>query len=340
MPMEAMQLSRLSGVERAAILLLCLGEDATAKIFETLDDAEVRKISRCMMGMDHVPADIAKQVLSNFLKAHAERAGLFVRGDEFVKKAISGGTNGKRKEMLMEQLAEGASFRPLESISMMEARMVAGIIEREHPQTVALILSTQTPDHTSRILDFLPEEVRADIMYRMACIDKVSPEIINQIEDSLRREIGLVVSREQQQVGGIDKVVDILGRMGKGKDKAILAQLEEVDPALAEAIRRKMFTFEELIYIDNRGLQAVLRETSNDTLVLALKTAPEDIQEKILSNISARAAEMIRDDLEAMGPVRLGDVEKAQQEIIQTALKLEEEGKVVIPGRGVSDVLV
>ncbi len=337
---NGMQLSRLSGVERAAILLLCLGEDATAKIFETLDDSDVRKISRCMMSMDHVPADIAKQVLNNFLKAQAERAGLFFRGDEFVRKAISGGGNAKRKEMLMEQLAAGAGFRPLESIAMMEPRMVAGIVEREHPQTVALILSTQTPDHTSRVLDFLPEEMRADVMYRMACIDKVSPEIINQIEDSLRREIGLVVSREQQQVGGIDKVVDILGRLGKGKDKAILAQMEEVDPALAEAIRRKMFTFEELIFIDSRGLQAVLRETANDTLVMALKTAPEEVQEKILSNVSARAAEMIRDDLEAMGPVRLGDVEKAQQEIIQTALRLEEEGKVVIPGRGVNDVLV
>lgn len=338
--MDGMHLSRLSGVERAAILLLCLGEDATAKIFESLDDTEVRKISRCMMGMDHVPADIAKQVLSNFLKAHSERAGIFFRGEEFVKKAISGGTNGKRRDMLMEQLAAGASFRPLESIAMMEARMVAGILEREHPQTVALILSTQTPDHTSRILDYLPEFMRADVMYRMARIDKVSPEIITQIEDSLRREIGLVVSREQQQVGGIDKVVDILGRMGKGKDKAILSQMEEVDPAMTEAIRRKMFTFEELVFIDNRGLQAVLRETSNETLVLALKTAHDDIKEKILGNISARAAEMIREDIEAMGPVRLGDVEKAQQEIIQTALKLEEEGKVVIPGRGVSDVLV
>lgn len=338
--METMHLSRLSGVERAAILLLCLGEDATAKIFETLDDTEVRKISRCMMGMDHVPADIAKQVLNNFLKAHSERAGIFVRGEEFVKKAISGGANGKRKDMLMEQLAAGASFRPLESIAMMEARMVAGILEREHPQTVALILSTQTPDHTSRILDYLPEAMRPDVMYRMARIEKVSPEIITQIEDSLRREIGLVVSREQQQIGGIDKVVDILGRMGKGKDKAILSQMEEVDPALTEAIRRKMFTFEELIFIDSRGLQAVLRETSNETLVLALKTAHDDIKEKILGNISARAAEMIREDIEAMGPVRLGDVEKAQQEIIQTALQLEEEGKVVIPGRGVSDVLV
>ena len=338
--MEATQLSRLSGVEKAAILLLCLGEEAAAKVFEELDDADIRKISRCMMAMDHVPTDLARQVINRFEKAQEENAGIYVKGEEFVQKAISGSTNQKRREMLMEQLAAGVSFRPLETIAMMPPRMVAGLLEREHPQTVALILSTQTPEHTSKIIDLLDEEVRADVMYRIAKIDKVSPEVIQQIEESLRQEIGMVVSRDHQQVGGIDKVVDILGRMSKGKDRNILSHMEVNDPALAEAIRRKMFTFEELVYIDNRGLQMILREINNDALVLALKTAGEEVKAKIFSNISSRAAEMIQDDLEAMGPVRLSDVEVAQQEIIQAALRLEEEGKVVIPGRGASDVLV
>lgn len=338
--MEAMQLSRLSGVERAAILLLCLGEEAAAKVFEELDDGDIRKISRCMMAMDHVPADLARQVISRFEKAQEENAGIYVKGEEFVQKAISGSSNQKRKEMLMEQLAAGVSFRPLETIAMMPPRMVAGLLEREHPQTVALILSTQTPEHTSKVIDFIDEEIRADIMYRIAKIDKVSPEIIQQIEESLRQEIGMVVSRDHQQVGGIDKVVDILGRMTKGKDRNILSHMEVTDPALAEAIRRKMFTFDELVYIDTRGMQTILREINNDTLVLALKTAGDEIKAKVFSNISSRAAEMIQDDLEAMGPVRLSDVEVAQQEIIQAAMRLEEEGKVVIPGRGASDVLV
>ena len=335
-----MSLARLSGVERAAILLLCLGEEAAAKIFEDLDDTEVRKISRCMMGMDHVPADIAKQVLMFYEKAQAEYSGLFVRGEDFVRKAITGGNNTKRKDMLLEQLAAGASFRPLETISMMEPKMVSTILEREHPQTVALILSTQSPEHTSKIIGGLPEELKAEVIYRMARIEKISPEVVKQIEESLQREIGMVVNSDHQQLGGIDKVVDVLGRMPKGHDRVILAQMEETDPELAEAIRRKLFSFEDMLYIDNRGLQAVLREINNDTLVLALKTASESIKEKVFSNISLRAAEMIQDDLEAMGPVRLTDVEMAQREIIQVALKLEEEGKVVIPGRGVSDVLV
>ncbi len=338
--MEAMQLSRLSGVEKAAILLLCLGEDAAAKVFEELDDADIRKISRCMMSMEHVPADLARQVISRFEKAQEENAGIYVKGEEFVQKAISGSSDPKRREILLEQLAAGVSFRPLETISMMPPRMVAGLLEREHPQTVALILSTQTPEHTSKIIDYLDEEARADIMYRIAKIDKVSPEIIQQIEDSMRQEIGMVVSREHQQVGGVDKVVDILGRLTKGKDRNILSHMEVSDPALAEIIRRRMFTFDELVYLDNRGMQTILREINNDTLVVALKTASEEIKNKIFSNISTRAAEMIKDDLEAMAPVRLSDVEKAQQEIIQVAMRLEEEGKVVIPGRGASDVLV
>jgi len=322
------------------MLLFCLGEEATARIFERLDDAEVRKISRCMMAIEHVPADVAKQVIDHFLKAEEELAGLFVRGDEFVRKAITSGNNKERKTTLMDQLAAGASFRPLETIAMMEPRMVAGILENEHPQTVALILSTQTPEHTSKVLEGFSEIFRAEVVFRMAKIDKVSPEVLNDIEESLRREIGAVTDSEQQQVGGVDKVVDILGRMKKGKDKMILSMIEETDAELAETIRRKLFVFDDLVYIDGRGLQAVLREVNNDTLVVALKTASEELVNKLFANISSRAVDMIKEDMAAMAPVRLADVEAAQQEIIQVALKLEEEGKVVIPGRGVSDVLV
>jgi flagellar motor switch protein FliG len=292
-----------------------------------------------MMSITHIPTDIARQVMDLFERAQREHAGVFVRGDEFVRKVIASGEDLPRREMLMDQLSSGISFRPLETIAMMDARLVSGILEREHPQTVALILSTQTPEHTSKIIDGFPEEFRADVMYRMARIDKVSPEVIVQIEESLRREIGMVVGRQHQHVGGIEKVVDILGRMPKGQDRAILAQMEETDPAMAEAIRRRLFTFEDLVHIDSRGLQAVLREINNNTLVLALKSATDALKSRIFENISQRAAEMIREDLEAMGPVRVVDVETAQQEIIKAALDLAEEGKLIIPGRGVTDVI-
>ena len=335
-----MQYSKLSGVEKAAILLLCLGEEASARIFADLDDLEVRMISRCMMSIDHVPADVAREVLNECRQIQNKNVGLFVNGNDFVRRAIAGSGDDDRAEHLLEAVDSGTEGRPLETISMMQPRMVASLLESEHPQTIALILSTQKSDHASRVVSFLPEDLQADVMYRIAKIDRVSPEVIAQIEDALQREIGVVVSREQKQVGGIDKVVEILGRLDKGGDRAILATLETTDPDMAETIRKKMFTFDDLVQLDNRSLQMVLREINNDTLTLALKTASEDIKAKIFGNISQRAAEMIQEDLEAMGPVRVSEVEAMQQAILQVALKLEEEGQLVIPGRGGEDALV
>ncbi len=336
-----MDVAKLSGVEKAAILLLCLGEEATAKIFEDLSDAEVRAISRCMMNLEHVPAKTAREVVSEFQVVQREYSGLFVQGEEFVRKALAAGMiDRKRADMLLEQVATGTEARPLETIAMMQPRMVAGLIESEHPQTVALILSTQRTEHTAKILSFLPDELKGEVMYRIAKIDRVSPEVIAQIEDALQREIGVVVSREQRQVGGVDKVVEILGQMENGADRNILERIETTDSDMAEEIRRKMFTFEDLVALDGRALQAIMREVNNDQLTLALKTASEAVKQKIFANISSRAAEMIEEDLAAMGPVRLSEVETMQQTIVKIALKLEEEGRLVIPGRGGQDVLV
>ena len=337
----AMQFAKLSGVEKAAILLLCLGEEATTQVFEELNDAEVRAITRVMVGIEHVPADVATEVINNYKKTQMEYAGIFVQGGEFVRNAMANASDHERAEALIDQITVGNETRPLETISMMQPRMVAGLLESEHPQTIALILSTQKSDHTGRILSYLPEDLRADVMFRIGKIDKVSPEVIAQIEDALQREIGVVVNKDQKQLGGVDKVVEILGRMDKGADKSILIHIEDVDPEMAEEIRRKMFTFEDLVALDGRSLQMILREVNNDSLTLALKTASEEIKTKIFANISKRAAEMIQEDLEAMGPVRLSEVESMQQNIVKIAMKLEEDGQLVIPGRGgQGDVLV
>jgi len=331
---------RLKGVEKAAILLFCLGEEATAKVFRELDPTEVRSISRCMMNMDHVPPEVAQQVLEEYKSKQAESSGLFVRGGEFYKNAILGAVDSEQAELLIDQVEAGSEGRPLETIAMMDPKMVASLLESEHPQTVALILSTQKAEHTSRIISLMPEEVRPEIMFRIAKTEKVSPGVISEIEDALQREIGVVVGQERRSLGGIDKVVEILGKMEKGTDKDILANLEVRDGEMAEEIRKKMFTFENLAGLDGRSLQMILREIDNDTLTIALKTASEDMRGKVFSNISQRAAEMIQEDLEAMGPVRLSDVEQKQRNIIQIALKLEEEGRIAIPGRGGKDVLV
>lgn len=328
-----------TGLDKAAVLLMCLGEEASAKIFEELSDEEIGLVTRTIATIDHIPEDVKQSVFENFKKSQRQFAGLFIKGSDFAKKAITNIDSDLRTEDLLDQFISGTESRPLETIARMEPTMVAGLLEKEHPQTVALVLSTQHVAHASLILTHLPEEIRADVVYRIAKIEKVSPEVITKIEDALHREIGLVGGKKQSQVGGIDKVVDILNNLQDSIDADILDDIEEDDPDMVEEIRKRMFTFENLTALDGRSLQMILREVNNDSLTMALKTASDEMQEKVFANMSTRAADMIRDDLEAMGPVRLSEVEAMQQSIVKIAMKLEEEGKLVL-GSGGGDELV
>lgn len=334
-----MGLETLTGLNRVAVLLMCLGEEATAKIFQELSDEEIRQVSRTMSAINHIPIDVKERVFAQFQEAQNRFAGLFVKGEEFAKNAISSTPGEQRANYLLDQFLSGTETRSLETIALMAPRMVAGLLEQEHPQTIALVLSTQHIEHASEILTNLPEAIRADVAYRIAKIEKVAPEVINRIEDALHREIGLVSGRAHKKVGGVEAVVGILNHMKNNLDAEILEEMERQDPEMAEEIRKKMFTFENLIALDGRSLQMILREVNNDSLTLALKTASEQMKEKIFANLSQRAAEMIKDDLEAMGPVRLSEVELMQQSIVKIAMKLEEEGKLVL-GTGGGDEFV
>jgi len=334
-----MAIETLTGLNKVAILLICLGEEAASRIFDELSDEEVRQVTRVMATIDHIPSKLKERVFANYYEAQNEYKGLFVKGEDFAKKAITATPGDQRSEFLMDQFLSGTESRSLETISLMAPPMVAGLLEREHPQTIALVLSTQHIEHASEILTHLPEEIRADVTYRISKIEKVSPEVIDRIEDALDREIGLVSGKSHKKVGGIDAVVGILNYMENNLDSDILEKMEETDPDMADEIRKRMFTFENLVALDGRSLQMILREVNNDSLTLALKIASEQMKEKIYANMSARAADMIKDDLEAMGPVRLSEVELMQQTIVKIAMKLEEEGKLVL-GSGGSDELV
>lgn len=334
-----MTIETLTGLNRVAVLLICLGEEATARIFEELSDDEIRQVTRTMATIDHVPTNIKEKVFDSYRETQQRFAGLFVKGEDFAKNAIVATSGEKRSKFLLDQFLSGTETKSLETIALMEPRMVAGLLEHEHPQTVALVLSTQHIEHAAEILTNLPEAIRGDVTYRISKIEKVSPVVISRIEDALQREIGLVSGKAHKKVGGIDAVVGILNHMKNNLDADILEDMEETDPEMAEEIRKKMFTFENLVALDGRSLQMILREVNNDSLTLALKIASEQMKEKIFSNMSTRAADMIRDDLEAMGPVRLSEVELMQQSIVKIALKLEEEGKLVL-GSGGGDELV
>jgi flagellar motor switch protein FliG len=326
--------SKMSGAEKAAYLLLCLGEDTTTAVFKELKDEEIRLISNFMRGVEHVPADLARQAVDHYRKTQEEYAGLFINGKDFLNKALISTRDNKRIKSVLDDLNSEFEGKPLETISIMDPRMVAGLLQNEHPQTVSLILSTQKAEHTGRILLYLPEDLRSEVVYRIAKIEKVSPDIIHQIEESLKREIGGFIKNEQQNVGGVDKVLEILTRMEKSVEQNILTGIEQLDPETAEKIRNLLFTFDDLHVIDNLGMQKILREVKNENLLLALKTASDVVKDKIFQNISEGAAAIIIEDLEALGPVKLSDVEQAQRSIVKIALRLEEEGQLVLPGGG------
>jgi len=325
---------KLTGLKKAAILLICLGEETAGKLLQELTDEEIFKITRCMAGIEHISDETRARVLEDFELATESQAGMVVKGQEFAKKLIAGTGDKTRESSLMRQFVSGTEARPLETIAKMQPAMAAGLLGNEHPQTLALVLSTQAVEHAGAIIAKLPEEKRADVIHRIATLDKVSPAVIERIEDALNKEIGIVIgAQEQRQVGGLKKVVEILDNMTDNLDSEILDNLAEIDPDMVEDIRKMMFTFEDLCALDGRAIQLVLREVNNDSLTIALKTATDEIKNKIFSNMSSRAADMIKDDLEAMGPVRLSEVEAMQQTIVKIAMKLEEEGKLVL-GKG------
>ncbi|MGI6657766.1 MAG: flagellar motor switch protein FliG [Desulfobulbus sp.] len=331
---------RLTGLKKAAILLICLGEEIASKLMRELTDEEIFKVTRCMAEIQHIPDDVKQRVIEDFELTAESQAGLVVKGQEFAKKLISGAGSQERETTLMHQFITGTEARPLETIAKMQPSMVAGLLEREHPQTLALVLSTQTTEHAGAIIAKLPEDKRGDVVHRIATLDSVSPAVIDRIEEALSKEIGIVVgAQEHREVGGLRKVVDILGSMTDNLDDEILESMAELDPDMVDEIRKMMFTFEDLCALEGRSIQMILREVNNDSLTMALKTASDEIKAKIFSNMSSRAADMIRDDLEAMGPVRLSEVEAMQQTIVRIAMKLEEEGKIVL-GKGGGDEFV
>ena len=222
-----MSIESLTGLNKAAVLLICIGEEASAKIFNELSDEEVRKVTRAMAAIDHIPIDIKEKVFSSFAESQEEFAGLFVKGNEFAKNAISAIDEGGRNEVLLDQFISGTESRSLETIALMQPQMVAGLLEKEHPQTVALILSTQHVEHAAEIMSFLPETMQSDVVYRIAKLDKVAPEVLSNIENALNKEIGLVAGKEQKEIGGLNKVVEMLGNMKNNLDVDILETMEE-----------------------------------------------------------------------------------------------------------------
>ena len=330
----------MTGSEKAAILLLYLGNEVTAKVFEHMDDDQIKRISKAMASLGHISRAIIKEVVDDFTTVINPESGIFSQGEEFVQKILEKALGADKASILMEELKASSYGDLVDILGSMDSKSIANFLSQEHPQAVAVVLAKLKSKQTSEIISLLPQELQAEVVLRIADVEQVAPEILMDLDEVMKKEIKSMGGTQRYKVGGIEKVVDMFNHFDRSKEKQILDKLDVISPPLAEIIRKHLFTFEDVFNLDDRSIQSIMREVSNDTLTLAMKTSADEVKEKIFRNISSRAADMIKEDLEVMGPVRLSDVEKAQGEIIKIVRKMEEEGKIVLAGRGGDDLLV
>jgi flagellar motor switch protein FliG len=331
----------LKGFEKAAILINYLGPNAAKSLFRNMDDGDIRKLLGIIAKYRIVPVQVTKKVLEEYYEMLSESSEYIFSENAASKETVIDALGEERARGVLGHLNPGAPVtRQLESLELVDAKSLANFLLNEHPQTVSVILAHLEPEKKGEVLKRLPEALQAEVVLRMANLDHVAPELISEVDRVLKQELANLGTVEQASLGGVQPVAEMLNVMDKTTETAIMSRIEEKDPILAEEIRKLMFVFEDIIKIDDRGIQTLLKEVPNDRLLLALKTANEDIKLKIFKNISQRAANLLKDDLGNMGPARLSDVEGAQQEIVNVARRLEGEGKILIARGGSEDALV
>ena len=336
-----MSVGKMTGPKKAAILLLALGEDAAADVMKNLEEAEIQQVGYYMTRFTDVSPEELDIVLEEFYR-NSVMAGEGVNissSPDFVRNALTKALGADRAKELSDNLRTGEEEAGLEALRYAEPIMISNYIRTEHPQTIALILSyLKDAEQASAVLREMPESVQADILYRMAVIESIPPGVISEMNEVLTEEMQSAGSMATS-VGGVEPVAEILNSVDKATETRILASIEETNPDLAEQIRELMFTFEDMALIDAKQMQLVMKDVDQADMVLALKTASDAVKELIFSSMSSRAAEMVREDLENLGPAKLSDVEASQQKIIKVVKKLEEAGTIIIAGAGGGDVV-
>ena len=317
-----------SGTQKAAILLLSFGEDISAEIFKHLNEFEIRKIGMAMSRLGRLDETVVDEIILEFYGILQQNKQFFYGGSDFTKKVLGSAFKGGEAEGLIDQLSHASAT--FDSLSLIDPRTLAGFIRNEHPQTIALILAHLDPPRFSETMKLLPENLRVEILFRVANLDSVAPEIIDEVDDVLRQEVQALGSFSTDKLGGPESVANMLNVMDKATEEELLDGLDERDPDLAEQIRLLMFVFDDLAKLDARSAQELVKSVPQDKWKVALKTAGDPVKDLIFKNMSERASQMLKEDIEAMGAVKLSDVEAVQYEILTICRKLEEEGKIVI----------
>ncbi len=329
-----------TGAEKAAILLLTLGEEAASEVFKGLEESEIRRIGQAMARMHEIPTATVARVLDEFRREMIQPRGVVTNTRTFLSNSLSRALDPGKARTIVNDLVTPPKPKGLKALQVAEPKGVARLLQNEHPQICAVVLSTLDPKKISKILSFFPPEKMSDILLRMGKLEKISPEFLREIEEVFNLSPTDSDREAPIPAGGVKLVAQALNAMPKTLENTAIEMLQNVDADLADTIRKAQFTFEDLLGVDDRSFQAILREVNRDVLVVALKAASAEMQEKVYQNISERAAQMIKEDLEATGPVKVTEVENARQELITVARRLEEEGKVTLKsGGGDEDVV-
>jgi flagellar motor switch protein FliG len=327
----------LTGPQKAAALLLFLGEQITAQVMKGLDDEEVNNLAKAITTLEDIPPSAMDAVLKEFNSRVMQEGYMSAIGKDYVERVIRRALPGDRASSILDRLSY---VEKLDDLKKYDSRTIFNLINKEHPQVIAFICTNLMPAQTSDIIGRLPEDIQYEVITRIAKMDQVIPGTMEEVVDSLMKDISTFRIGEAEATGGVQSAAEIVNMMNKSEANEIMRKVEEEDPELAEEIGQYMFVFEDLLNVDDRGIQTILKEVSNDDLVISLKMSSDEVRAKIFKNISSRAAEMIKEDINARGPMRLKDVEKSQQAIIRIARKLEQEGKIFISGRGGDDIFV
>lgn len=329
----------LSGMDKAALLMSSLGSTTAKLIFKHMKDNDVKRLINQMSLLNKSPIWMVKRVLEEYYSYLNEDADLLFssnKGKDFILSSLG----EERARQLLGQVVDVGAGNTLESLELVDTRTLANFLINEHPQTIALIIAHLNTERKVEVLRKLPEGLQAEVVLRVANLDFVSPELIAQLDDVLKTELSTLGSIDTQQLGGVEPIADMLNMMDKNSEKNVMARVEEKDPELAEEIRKLMFVFEDIVFVDDKGIQELLKIVDNQKLVMALKTAPEEVKTKLFKNMSNRAATLLKEDLDALGPTKLSDVEKAQQEVVQQVKDLESKGKALISRGGEGDAFV
>lgn len=323
----------MTGVDRAAILLLTIGENDAAEILKHMGPKEVQKIGTAMAGMTNVSKDMVGAVMGKFISTVENETSVGVGSDEYIRNVLNNALGQDKASTIIDRILLGKNSRGLDALKWMEPRQVSELIKLEHPQIIAIILSYLDNDQSSAVLSLFDERLRVDVIMRIAALDGIQPVALAELNDIMEKQFaGESGNLKSSTVGGIKIAADILNFMEGGMDTEVLAKIAESNEHISQQIQDNMFVFDNLLEVDDRDIQMILREVSTEPLILALKGSDDQMREKVFKNMSKRAAEMLRDDLDAQGPVKLSEVETAQKEIIAVARRLSDAGEIALGG--------